>query len=113
VHEGTRRVCPAAADERHSVPDIPQEVRSKAIAKTPAEFLAPAPDRLIRDDNITLSQERLDIPQAETEHMLQPDSMADNLGGKSDVGSEGQGDGFMPSLLSRAVLATRGGYRER
>jgi hypothetical protein len=48
-----------------------------------AEFLAPAPNRLVGDHNTTFSQEQLDIPQAEAEHMAQADSMADALGGKS------------------------------
>jgi hypothetical protein len=35
------------------------------------------------DDNAMFSQEQLDIPQAEAEHMEQPDSMSDDLGGKA------------------------------
>ena len=55
------------------------QARSKALA----EFLAPAPNGLIGDDAATFSQEQLDLPQAEAEHMVQPDSMADDLGGKA------------------------------
>jgi hypothetical protein len=56
---------------------------AQAVGKTPAEFLAPAPNSLIGDDNATFSQEQLDIPQAKAEHMEQPDSMSDDLGGKA------------------------------
>src|SRR5271166_5678468 len=34
-------------------------------------------------DYATFSQEQLNIPQAEAEHMVQPDSMTDDLGGKA------------------------------
>ena len=46
-----------------------------------AEFLAPAPHRLIGDGSTTLSQEQLS--QAEAEHMVQPDGLADDLGRKT------------------------------
>jgi hypothetical protein len=48
-----------------------------------AELLAPAPDGLVGDDNATLSQKQFDISQAEAEHVIQPDSVADDLGGKA------------------------------
>jgi hypothetical protein len=35
-----------------------------------------------RSDNTAFCQEQLDIPQAEAEHMVQPDGAADDLGGK-------------------------------
>ena len=53
---------------------------AQAVGKALAEFLAPAPDGLIGDDNAPLGQEQLDITQAEAEHVVQPDSMADDLG---------------------------------
>src|SRR5208283_2424549 len=56
---------------------------AQAVSKALAEFLAPAPNGLIGDDDATFSQEQLSIPQAEAEHMVQPDSMADDLGGKT------------------------------
>jgi hypothetical protein len=48
-----------------------------------AKLLAPPTNRLIGDDNATFSQKQLNIPQAEAEHVVQPDSVADNLGGKA------------------------------
>jgi hypothetical protein len=35
------------------------------------------------DDNATFSQQQLNIPQAEAEHVIQPDSVADDFGGKA------------------------------
>jgi len=37
----------------------------------------------MRDNDATFSEEQLNIPQAETEHVIQPNSMADDLGGKA------------------------------
>jgi hypothetical protein len=48
-----------------------------------AELLAPAPDRLIGGDNASFSQEQFDIPQAEAEHVIQPNGVADDLGRKA------------------------------
>ena len=44
---------------------------------------APAPHCLLGDGNKPLGQERLNIPQAEAEYMIQPHSIAANLGGKA------------------------------
>src|SRR5271166_4928097 len=52
-----------------------------SVGEAPAELLAPAPHGLIGDD--PLSQQELNIPQTQAEHMIQPDSMADDLGGKA------------------------------
>ena len=54
-----------------------------AIGETLAEFLAPAPHCLIGDHDAPLSQEQLDVTQAEAEHVIQPYSMADELGRKA------------------------------
>jgi len=56
---------------------------AQAVSKALAEFPAPAPNRLIGDNDATFSQEQLNISQAEAEHVVQPDSMADDLGGKA------------------------------
>jgi len=56
---------------------------AQAVGKALAEFLAPPPHRLIGHDNTTLGQEQFDISQAEAEHMVQPNSMTDDLGGKA------------------------------
>jgi hypothetical protein len=53
------------------------------LAKLWPNFLAPAPNGLIGDNNTPLSQQELDISKAEAEHVVQPDGMADDLGGKA------------------------------
>jgi hypothetical protein len=55
---------------------------AQAIGETRAEFLAPAPHRLVGDDDAALSQDQLHIAQAEAEQVVQPDGMADDLGGE-------------------------------
>ena len=55
---------------------------SQAIGETRAELLAPAAYRLVGDDNPTLSEEQLNIAQAEAEHVIQPHGVADDLGRK-------------------------------
>jgi hypothetical protein len=53
---------------------------AQAIGETRAEFLAPASHGFVGDDHAALSQDHLHIAQAEAEHVVQPDGMADNLG---------------------------------
>lgn len=61
----------------------PWPAAAQAIGKTLAEFLAPPPHCLIRDRDAPLGQEQLDVTQAEAEHVIQPHSMADELGRKA------------------------------
>ena len=56
---------------------------AQTVGEGSTEFLAPAPHRLIGDDNATFSEDQLDISQAEAEHVIQPYSVADDLGGKA------------------------------
>ena len=56
---------------------------SQATGKTRGKFLAPASHRLVGDDHAALSQDQLNIPQAEAEYVIQSDSVADDIGGKS------------------------------
>src|ERR1700722_11901747 len=60
----------------------PRPAAAQAVGETRTEFLAPALHRLVGDDNGALSQEQLNIPQAEAEQMVQPDSVADGLDGE-------------------------------
>ena len=53
---------------------------AQAVGKALADFLAPAPYRLLRDEETILGQEQFDITQAEAEHVVQPNSMTDDLG---------------------------------
>ena len=55
---------------------------TQSVGETRCEFLAPAPHRLVGYDDTAFRQDQLDIPQTEAEHVIQPDSVADDLGGK-------------------------------
>ena len=44
------------------------------------ELLAPAPHRLVGDDDASLSQDQLNIARAEAEHVMQSGSVPDDLG---------------------------------
>ena len=72
---------------------------SQAICEGLAKLLAPPTNGLIRDDNATFSQKQLDIPKADAEHVVQPDSVADDLGGKA-VAVVRIGRGFHAASLS-------------
>ena len=61
----------------------PWAAAANAIGKTLAEFPAPAPHCLVGDGNAPLGQKQLNIPQAKAEHVIQPHSVADNLGRKT------------------------------
>jgi hypothetical protein len=61
----------------------PKSASAQTIGKDLAELFAPTPHRLIGDDNAPFSQKQLDISQAEAEHVIRPDSMADDLNGKA------------------------------
>ena len=54
-----------------------------AIGERRGKFLAPAPDRLVGDNDAALSQNQLNIPQTEAEDVVQPDGVADNLSGEA------------------------------
>jgi pimeloyl-ACP methyl ester carboxylesterase len=60
----------------------PWPTTSQTISEIRTEFPAPAPYRLVGDVDAALRQDQLNIPQAEAEHMVQPDGMADDSGGE-------------------------------
>jgi hypothetical protein len=74
------------------VPLVPRSwpAATQTISEILAEFLAPSSHRLIRNGDAPCGQQKLDITEAHTEHMIRPHGMADNLGGEAGVGSEGQ-----------------------
>ena len=55
---------------------------AQAIGESPAEFVAPSPHCLIGDDNAPLSQQQLDVTQAEAEHVIQPHGLANDVAEK-------------------------------
>jgi hypothetical protein len=58
-----------------------------------------------------LSQEQLDVAQAEAEHMVQSDGMADDIGGKA-IAAVRVGGGFMPRVLPVSTPTAIRGYRD-
>jgi hypothetical protein len=48
----------------------PWPASTQAGSETCSEFLAPAPHRLVGDDDASLSQQQLNITQAEAEHVV-------------------------------------------
>jgi hypothetical protein len=58
----------------------PTTTAAQAVGKAFAKFLAPTPNSLIRDDNVPLGQQQLNISKAKSEQMAQPNGMADDLG---------------------------------
>ena len=58
----------------------PWPASTQAIGESRAEFLAPASHGFVGDDDAALGQDQLHIAQAETEHVVQPDSVADDRG---------------------------------
>ena len=84
---------------------------AKAVCKGLAKLLTPATYRLIRDDDARFSQKQLNIPQAEAEHVVQPDSVADDLGGKA-VAVVGIGRQFHAASLAGLQPAGQIGYRD-
>src|ERR1700722_14176506 len=57
--------------------------RCRLSAKCSPNLRAPAPDTLIRDNSAALRQEQFDISKAQAEHVVEPDRVADDLGGKA------------------------------
>jgi hypothetical protein len=55
----------------------------KPVGEALAKFLAPTPYRFIGDDDASFGQKQFDIPQAEAEHVIEPDGVADDLGGEA------------------------------
>jgi hypothetical protein len=60
----------------------PRPPVAHAIGERRGKILAPAPDCLVGDNDAALSQNKLNIPQTEAEDVVQPDGVADNLGGE-------------------------------
>ena len=96
----------------HLSPGRGRRRRRQPAGQRKPEFLAPAPHRLVGDDDAALSQKQLNIAQAEAEHMIQPYSMADDdLRGEAMAVVWSGGD-FMPTVSSAPAMAANRGYRD-
>ena len=89
--DGPPEVLALAADRHEQFIEMPGVAdRAGAPAEAScvgrAESLAPVPDRLVRDGDTTLSQEILDVAEAQSEPVVQPDRVADDRGGEAVPG---------------------------
>ncbi len=85
---GAPEIVLHALDPNEDLVQVPLVARSgsaaaQAVSKALAEFPAPAPYRLVGDGNASFSQYQFDVTQAQAEDVIQPDRVADDLGGKS------------------------------
>src|SRR3954447_7534610 len=52
---------------------------AQSVGKTRCKFLTPGPHRLVRDEHTAFREDQRDIPKTETEEVIQPDGVADDL----------------------------------
>ena len=62
-----------------------------------SELVAPEADRLVGDENATPGQDVLDVPVAQTEAVVEPDRMLDDLGREPEPPVE-TGSAFHPGI---------------
>ena len=82
--DGTPHVMLNALDPDKDLIHMPLVARTRSppahsVSEAGAKLLAPTPHGLTRDRDATLSQKQLNIQQTESEHMIEPDGMADDL----------------------------------
>jgi len=115
IHGAPKIVLRALDPDEHlvQVPFVPRlwPSAAKTVGKTLPGLLAPAPNSLVGDHNAPLSQEQLDVAQAEAEHMVQPDSMADDLSGEA-MAAVRVGWWFHAASLAGLHPTARCGYRD-
>jgi hypothetical protein len=87
IHGAPKIVLHTLDPDEHliHVPLVPRSwpPPAQAVGKALAEFLAPVPNGLVGNDDTPFGQKEFNIPQAEAEHVMQPNSMTDDLRGKA------------------------------
>ena len=88
---GAPQILLLAVDSNEDLVQVPviaestlSSLQFRSVART--ELPAPLPHRLIGDDNSPLGEKILDISEAQTEAMVRPDRIADDLGRKTITG---------------------------
>ena len=74
------------------------------VGEARTELQTPLPDALARDDHTALAQQQFDVPKAQTEYVVQPDRVADQLS-REAVAIVWVGWVSHPTILTRAPLA--------
>src|SRR3954469_13252552 len=104
VHSAPEIVQDAVDLQVHLIegPDVARLGPSSAElpGKVSAELQAPVSDAFMGDHDAPLGQDQLHIPQAQAEYMVQPYSVADDLGRKAIAGIGGE-VGRHPASLAR------------
>jgi len=99
-----------AIDLQHDLVEVPLVARPRSSPTSPAgkdgtELGAPLTDRLMADDDATLSEQVLNVAEAEVKPKVQPDSMNDDLGREAVASvrrpyGRGRGDGHQATLIA-------------
>lgn len=84
VHRGPEMVQ-RAVDTDGNLIEVPGVARPRApppelLGEAAAELGAPAPDALVRGRDAPFGQDQLDVSQAQAEHVVEPNGVADDLG---------------------------------
>ena len=74
------------------------------VGEARTELQTPLPDALVRDDHTAFAQQQFDVPKAQTEYVVQPDRVADQLS-REAVAIVWVGWFSHPTILTRAPLA--------
>jgi len=110
---GTPQIMQFAVDPDKHLVEVPLIARPGTPSADPVreyrgELRAPAPDGLVRDSDATLSQKQLDIAEAETEGMMEPDGVTDDLSRKA-VSMMWTGFALHPVMLIRTSTGGQSG----
>jgi hypothetical protein len=106
---------PAAPDPDEDLIEVPLVTGSRSTASDPirearAEFRTPAPHRFIRQADAPLGQQQLNVAETQTERMIQPHGVADDLSGKP-VAMVRIGVSSHPRTVARMPRRHNAGYR--
>jgi hypothetical protein len=82
--DGAPKITPFASDTEENLVEVPLVARTrpsptKLPGKGCTELQAPSADALIGDNHAALGQEQLDVAKAQTEHVVEPDRVPDQL----------------------------------
>ena len=96
-----------AIDRQEHLIEVPCVARlrpalTELAGEVGAELEAPLPDALVADDDASLGQDKLHLAQAQAEHVVQPDGVADDLGWEA-VARVGGGLGRHLAILPQPI----------
>jgi hypothetical protein len=85
--DGSPEIVPLAPDVHEQLvqmPDVSPSTlpTSQVVSVVESELLTPLPNSLVGDDNSAFRKEILDVSEAQTESVIQPNRVTDDLGRK-------------------------------